>query len=455
MVTAPFEWGTEAFTPEVTGDILQCTSQSGLQGQINLSDILGVLPGEDSSSSHTVLFLVKPEGHNHGDSIAAVGHLEKTVISCLPSSLTQFLVKVPEYLQHSEPVQVVVSVKSGTCQAQTIFQDLVEPLLTQLSVKYEVHETKSTQTITELCESRFLERARAGTPQTIVLLSGDGGVVNIVDYFYRHTQSVQTPPHIALIPCGTGNALACSIGSRTGPSSGLKSLIRGTPTPIPIFATKLSPGSQMIVDEGRQKVPLGDPNASHQTLYGSVTVSWGIHAALVADSDTTEYRKFGNERFKIAGMKLLHPPDGSAPHKFKGNVTYSERDDQTGEVSEKTFEGDEHMYLLASLVSRLEYNFVVSPKSEPLDGSMWFMGWGPMSGEEATRLVVLAYKGGLHVDDEAVTYAKFEKLRIDFKEDSEHWRRICVDGNIIAVEKDGWLELTKEPRQLLNVIKPH
>ncbi|KAJ5720268.1 uncharacterized protein N7483_008202 [Penicillium malachiteum] len=450
MATASFKWGTDVYSAEVAEDVLHCTSHAGAQGNINLSNIVGVLP-TNSPSTHSVLFLIKPED----ESEEAAGYLHKIDISSLPPALTQFLVTVPDYLKHPEPVQVIVSVASGTQTAQAVFQDLVKPFLTHVGLEYEVHETKSAQTIKELAQSQFLDRACSGIPQTIILLSGDGGLVDLVEVFYESNRSVHTPPQIALVPCGTGNALASSIGLRTGPASGLVALIRGAPTPLPTFAARISPGSQLVIDEGRQRVPLGvDAHGSYRTLYCAVVVSWALHAALVADSDTTEYRKFGRERFKMAANKLLYPSDGTEPHRFQGKITYSTVNGQTGEVSQETTDTNEHMYVVISMVPRLEKNFLISPGTEPLGGQMHLMQWGPMPADEAVRLVVLAYQGGLHVSEKTVTYADVEQLRIEFEEESEHWRRVCIDGNIITVEKGGWLELHKEPRQLLQVIKP-
>jgi diacylglycerol kinase family enzyme len=209
-----------------------------------------------------------------------------------------------------------------------------------------------------------------------------------------------------------------------------------------------------VLDEGRKRAPVDLlSDGPHQIIYGAVVASWGLHAALVADSDTAEYRKFGSERFKMAAKELLHPADGTAPHRFQGQITMTTSDAQTGEQSERVLEESEHMYVLATLVPRLEKDFLISPDTEPLGGQMRFLRFGPLSGDEAMRLMMLAYQGGKHVEDELVTYEEIERLRIDFREDLERWRRVCIDGKIVAVGQGGWMELAKEPRHLLNILK--
>ncbi|KAJ5885333.1 ATP-NAD kinase PpnK-type [Penicillium taxi] len=423
-------------TVEVVGNSLKCNER-----KIDLDDIVAILPNLPQPG-YIVLFLERAQGDESST------RLLKTNISSLPSeaALSQLLTEFPIHLRLEKPVDVVISTRSGTGTAMTVFENLLQPLFTYLDIDYRIHETQSDQTIVELSQTQFLERACAGISQNIVLLSGDGGLIDIVDVFYKSTQHLLVSPHIFLIPCGTGNAMASSIGLRS-PASGLTAIFRGQPTSVPIFATKLSLGSQMVADEGRQRTPIDlTPDSSHRIIYGAVVASWGMHAALVADSDTAEYRKFGSERFQLAAKELLYPSDGAEPHRFQGRITL------TGahrEVIE-----DEHMYVLATLVPRLEKDFLISPASEPLGGSLRLVHFGPLPADEAMRLMALAYQGGQHVLDKLVTYVEFEKMRIDFQEGQERWRRVCIDGRIVAIEEGGWIEICKEPRQLLNVIKP-
>lgn len=427
------------YSAEVVRGALQYSSQPGEETEVvDLSDIVCVLPG------YQVLFL-------------QTARLRRIAIRALPSALSPFLIpELPNHLNSSQAqqtrVQIVISTRSGTGSAQTVFQNLLQPLLAQVGCNNaEIYETQSEQTILELAHSQFLERACDGVRQTIILLAGDGGLIDIVNVFYKSGRTIKAPPHIALIPCGTGNALASSIGLRSGPVSALQTLLRGRPSPIPIFVAKFSRGSQQIVDDGRQRAPIDtDPLQPHRSMYGAVVASWGLHAALVADSETSEYRQFGPQRFQMAAKELLYPSDGTQPHRFQGSITLTPAPGQNGQ--EHRIEDREHMYALVTLVPRLEKEFLISPDSVSLSGQMRLIRFGPMPAEEAMHLMSLAYQDGRHVREKTVTYVEVDRVRIDFHEDQEKWRRVCVDGKIVVVEREGWMEICKERRRLLYLI---
>jgi diacylglycerol kinase family enzyme len=164
-----------------------------------------------------------------------------------------------------------------------------------------------------------------------------------------------------------------------------------------------------------------------------VVCSWGLHASLVAMSDTAEYRKHGLERFKMAAEQVL-----KESHQYQGKISIRTKDDGWQELP-----GTKHAYVLAVLVANLEEHFNISPATKPVDGSLRLVHIGPETAEEIMRLLGLAYQGGKHVDDPKVTYAEIEEMRVDFEEEDDLWRRICVDGKIVVVEKGGWFKVKK------------
>ncbi|KAI9886834.1 MAG: hypothetical protein M1823_001333 [Watsoniomyces obsoletus] len=402
---------------------------------------------------------------------------------------------------------------------------------------YTVQETTSADSIRNFARDVLGPNARSGIRQTVLLLSGDGGVHDLLngllagvssditsprvatastgpmdlDRKVSHQESGYVTPTIALLALGTANALAHSLGTlQSHPSSlGLRTLFHGRVKPLPIFHAVFSPGARLLTDEGRSREQIpGNQNVIH----GAVVFSYGLHASLVADSDSAAYRKFGAKRFQMAAKELLFPSDGGMPHAYRGkvsilrpnptNIEADEGEGKRGEEKNEIWEDiprEEHAYVLATLVSNLEEKFMISPlsaisrPSHPVpsiakeeapaqdiqkkkkgrvnEGKMYLIHFPPLPGEEINRIMTLAYQGGQHVHEKAVGYEEVEGVRIelpseldehsgpghgtqdriqdekqDDDEDNEaRWRKICVDGTIIELERGGWVEMRKGP----------
>ncbi|CAI6340411.1 unnamed protein product [Periconia digitata] len=353
---------------------------------------------------------------------------------------------------------IIVSTASGTNKATSFYAQVVQPVLETLYPKghlnFILHHTKSPETIKELASDVFLPTANAGTSVRIILLSGDGGIIDLLNSLLSSpTSKTHKTPQVVLIPLGTANALYHSINATTTDSTwGLRNLASTHTKPLPIFTASFSSGARILVDEARSEQALPKHPITHlPTLHGAVVCSWGMHASLVADSDTAEYRKFGVQRFQMAAKEALYPSDGSAPHTYRATVSILQNSEWTPLMDDAA---QEHMYVLATMVSNLEKPLCISPASKPLDGSLHLVQFGPTTGDEAMRIMGLAYQGGKHVDDPLVRYESLEGLRIAFegKEGEGRWRRICVDGTIVRLEEDGWVEVRKVERRVLDVV---
>jgi len=331
---------------------------------------------------------------------------------------------------------------------------VLEALYPESYADFQVHRTESESSILNLTRDVVFPKANEGLRLRIILLSGDGGIIDLINGLLAQESSAKyVPPQVFLLPLGTANALYHSVSAGQDHTWGLLALTseETQSLPLPLFTAAFSSGSRLLVNEGNTEEELPkDPESGQLALHGAVVCSWGMHASLVADSDTTEYRKFGIDRFKMAAKDALYPADGSQPHAYRATVSVLK-----GEAW-KRLDSEEHMYVLATMVSNLENTFTISPASKPLDGSLHLVHFGPTSGDEAMRIMGLAYEGGKHVNDAAVTYEAIDGLRIQFEgtEEDAKYRRICVDGKIVRVEKDGWVELRKLSKHILDVALP-
>jgi diacylglycerol kinase family enzyme len=337
---------------------------------------------------------------------------------------------------------VMVSTGSGTGQTTNVWEQLLKPFLDLVAgdatkEKYQLHFTASESSISDFTRTVLLPRANAGVVQSLILLSGDGGLVDVANTLLSEPRSQQyQKPSIAILPLGTGNALAHSSGITKDKTLGLTSLVRGSPKEIPLFSATFSPGARLLANEAREELEL-PTHDNVPTCHGAVVCSWGLHAGLVADSDTAHYRQFGSERFQMAAKEALYPADGSLPHAYRGTASILRSGSQEWAKLDRT----EHAYVLATLVSQLERGFHISPASQPLDGKLMLIDFGPMSGDEVMQLLTGAYQGGKHVEDERVSYQEISGLRIEFDEEDARWRRVCIDGKIVRVEQGGWVEV--------------
>ena len=426
---------------------------------ISSNHVIAALPAASSDGSgHRLLYMsssgsgpeVRFEFHSLVKEHFPEFLLDKCYLSTKPSHLS--LPKGPD----GEPnIHVVVSIRSGTWEAELFFRNVVQHILQAVGLSksdYQVHHTSSEKSVIEFTTNLLLPVANAGRAQTVILLSGDGGMVDITNVLLESKQSPNfVKPCVGLLSLGSGNALANSSGLNSDKTRGLRSFLKGRPQSLPTFTVKFSPGSELLVDEARGIEALPTDSEGTSVLYGTVVCSWALHAALVADSDTTEYRKHGSERFSMAAKELLFPADGSKAHHFRGHITVTKKGEQGREINEP-LSTEEHSYVLATMVSNLQQTLTISPHSKPLDGQLRLVYVGATTSEEIMHILQGAFSGGRHIGEDSVLYEPIESMRLDFAEDDSHWRRVCVDGKIVRVGENGWVSVRREARDILDLI---
>lgn len=358
--------------------------------------------------------------------------------------------KLPPCLSPDREIHVVVSALSGMKGAEAYYRETLNPVLEAHSIKHNLHITTSAESVIELCNTKIVTAATKGVKQTILLLSGDGGIVDIIntlstllmrDTYDSRIGSIFVKPVIVLFPMGTANALAWSSKIALDP---IKTMLTGQPRPLPQFEATFSPGSKLVTNEGQDRSDLGEHyDGDAAVVYGAVVFSWGLHASLVSMSDTTEYRKHGVDRFKMAAQKLL-----SEGHQYRGHVKLrQQRDGQWEDLTYPSPTTDQHAYILCPLVSNLEQTFNISPATTPASNTLRLLAIDPTNGpSEVMRVLTLAYQeGGPHVKEPSVVYREIDGLRIEFQEEDAQWRQVCVDGKIIEVPQGGFAEVRMLP----------
>lgn len=376
--------------------------------------------------------------------------------------LDRFLLKdLPDSLkdQESSSLDVLVSTRSGTGLSEKFYNGVLHPLLSTLGLKaqgqtgpgtktYNVTHTKDANTVKQFTQQRWGPSApTAAKNETVILLSGDGGIVDLLN---GATPTSTSPlPTIALIPLGTGNALFHSLHKPhytiTNPPPShlvlaLRALLTGRAAPLPTFQASFSPPAQLVNNDA----PGTAAPAAVSSLTGAIVASYGFHSQLVWESDTPAYRVHGAARFGMVAEELL-----KAPHEYRASVETRPRSSGGEEVKEVP---SLFNYVLVTLVSNLEKTFAISPASRPLDGVLRLVQFGGATGARTMEIMMGAYGGGKHVEMEGVGYRAVEEVRVTTEEEDARWRKVCIDGTIVELPKGGTMVVERSTASRLQVL---
>ncbi|KAE9576463.1 hypothetical protein CGCF415_v000522 [Colletotrichum fructicola] len=405
----------------------------------------------------------------------------------LPPELTDGLL-LSQFPDHLNPqpsrhdVHFIVSTKSGLGHAPKFWDNVVQPLViladqkapggmssqsNGLSDRFNVLITKDADSVRNFAKDNWASRTQnqpgSSTTKTelIVLMSGDGGVVDLLNGC-EETETPTALPTIAVLPLGTGNSNFHSshkpLYTENGPSHmvlGLRTLFFGTAAPLPSFRASFSPGARLVTytpepdAEKPEDVSLRNDGVDH--LFGALVASYGFHAQLVWESDTPEYRKHGDKRFGMVAQELL-----KESHAYTAKVEVRSPDG----AALKVLPREKYSYALAAMVSNLEKTFTISPGSGPLQGRLKLVHFGAVGAEKTMEIMMAAYKQGSHVgmkwkdgeQEDYVGYEDAEEIRVTIGESDPRWRKVCIDGTIVEIPEDGWMAVTKVKHPLFSIL---
>ncbi|KAK9383163.1 ATP-NAD kinase-like domain-containing protein [Kockiozyma suomiensis] len=337
-------------------------------------------------------------------------------------------------------VTVINSKTAGKRSGEQIYANILRPLLKELGIVHKYISTESKSTISAFAESLTPDRG----PHTVILLSGDTSIHELINSLQLTSETRDLI--ILPIPTGSGNALMTSLSLAT-PFAAIFSLLRGTVRPLNAFYAAFPKNSKEVIPPSDEDpdgkiatLTTPDGNTGSQRIFSLVVVSWAIHAALVGDSDSPEYRKLGNDRFKIAAKVNLER--GTAWH---GKLSYLSPSKEGGECERSTrrveLDDVEHSYVLTTSISSLEPGFKIAPTAKPLTGNLELVRMPLLKGDDIMRLLMLAYQNGAHVKEPEVLYTEIDCLYVRVDEEEERMRRWCVDGRIIIVPQGSVVEV--------------
>jgi hypothetical protein len=154
-------------------------------GKLGDEDIITVTSNGEGENERIIWSLAPVDPAS--DPAQAPFEPRKTTASSLPPD---FLEKhrfqaLPDHLDpETHSIYVLVSTRSGTGLAFDFFHNVLRPLLRGIGLadsRYEVIETENAGSVKAFTHSTLLEGANRGKKQTLVLLSGDGGIVDTIN----------------------------------------------------------------------------------------------------------------------------------------------------------------------------------------------------------------------------------------------------------------------------------
>lgn len=172
-------------TRDTNGDI---SSEGDDKGSILESEVLAISPTSSNPPLYQVYTLRAVDSPSNSNLPVPDVELCQTQLRSPPGAfISKHLINdvtPPHLFLPAEDIYVVISSKSGTGKAAAFFQDVLQPVLKGLGLGqagYQVVPTTSHETIKELAETKLRDKASKGVRQTVLLLSGDGGVVELLN----------------------------------------------------------------------------------------------------------------------------------------------------------------------------------------------------------------------------------------------------------------------------------
>ncbi|KAG1754192.1 ATP-NAD kinase-like domain-containing protein [Suillus lakei] len=378
------------------------------------------------------------------------------------------------------PLLVIYNPVCGNGTAEAFFNEHVFPRLEEAHLQVTQKMVTGAAGHAGIIVLEFLERYEGDV--TVILGSGDGTLHEIVNTLSLvalkgvRENVISSSVRVVLVPCGTANALYCSLFKPTsmheGPAYKLKSLeafIRGSNVvPLTLAVTTLSS-------------PPSSKQSCPKVAVSAVVTSTALHASILHDSESLRKEVPDMERFKVAArnnitqwysshVKLLPAPSARAVEIYdpdqKTFVTHEDSDDH-GIVD---VYGPFAYFLSTVNVDRLEPAFRITPLASEsvspevsLDLVMVRPHRDPTFvmdtiearnafAEKSNAVLTAAYQDGDHINlrytnDGKITSEGTGPTVVEYircrgwewipDDVDEKAHLLCSDGAIFAIEKGG------------------
>ncbi|KAH9946412.1 ATP-NAD kinase-like domain-containing protein [Epithele typhae] len=384
-----------------------------------------------------------------------------------------------------DPVLVVYNPVCGDRSAQAFFDAHVLPLLAQHGVApAKVATTESPGHVGQLLVD-FLAAADPAAPLSVVLGSGDGTLHELINVLHKSAGGSALPRiNVALVPCGTANALYAALFPPSPDDDPVQYRLRSVQQLL-APAPRTIPLNLAVADiaPGPVATP-GVPRGARQAAISAVVASTALHAAILHDSEALRATDPSMERFKTAARQnvtrwyaahvKLYPRDGAGVVEVYDPATGTFVPHEESSEDEPIVDvGGPFAYFLSTVnVDRLEPAFRITPRGKDVLGEKTTAALDlvmirpfrdpsvDMDSEEVRaafaqkQMTVVggAYQDGKHIDmrydddgkivsegtgPTVVEYIRCGRWVWEPDDIDERAHFVCTDGDILLIPKGG------------------
>ncbi|CCF59429.1 hypothetical protein KAFR_0H00200 [Kazachstania africana CBS 2517] len=301
---------------------------------------------------------------------------------------------------HYENVVVIDSVSSGTGRNKNnhFYNIVIKPIFDIFKIQHHYFKTTGPKSISTYAKSLDLSKS-----YTVIFISGDTSIsefINNLPPLLETSNGLKHTISILPLPMGTGNAFSSSIGHKC-PIQTLSSFLhnRTQPSHFPLY--------EVIFPNGK-------------TVIFFIILSLGLHAnVLHLCENDPQYKKYGEERFKLAFEKVMTTYDL--------NVRL--------QIPELDLSGAFSYFILIN-TPNLESSYIPSPLSDPFLEQLHVLGYSSsLNNEDLLNYVTQGYSNKLGdelVESSNMVYKPISRnvsIVLTEDEESEKYKYdICCDG---------------------------
>ncbi|KAI1790700.1 ATP-NAD kinase-like domain-containing protein [Ganoderma leucocontextum] len=389
------------------------------------------------------------------------------------------------------PVLVIFNPVSGDRSARTLFDDHVLPLLAHHNVVPDnvVHTQHPDHAGPILFD--FLHSTRVPDHLSVILGSGDGTLHELINFLNSQPTTIPLPRiRIALVPCGTANALYSSLFPPSPDDDPVHHRLKSLHAFLSANHASLPLNLAVSVLSGPPVTSPGLPPAPKQISISAVVTSTALHASILHDSEALRASDPTMDRFKTAAAQNITRWYSASvklyPSQSTGVVQVYDPPTNTWVTHQQTTDDDPILdlngpfaYFLSTVnVDRLEPQFRISPRGRdvltPKDGSavLYVVIVRPMRdptfqmdsestrvafAEKAAAVLGAAYRDGAHIalrydqngkvvaDGDGPTVVEYLRCGAwewepDVTDARAHF--VCADGEILLIPNGGKVTCT-------------